>query len=389
MKKLLLLSACAVAAVAANAGSIYVNNEVGYSDPHLYSWGGEPNFELFAGWPGAAAAGTQTVDGVEYLKFDVPAGHDGIVCNLIFNNNAGDQVEDYTIESLSSSKDYYLTATATGLVEAGAIAPAEGATIYVDNQVGYVNPALYAWADGLNDPIGGWPGVYSEGTVTEDGVEYYKFVLPASVTGQTLNLIYSGDGASEDAARVQLADYSLAIEAKDYYFVATEAGLTPVGTPIETEKVALYTLDKTGWDEIYVYAYCAEGGPEIFGGWPGTKLTDVQAKDGQTYKTAEVYKTDKEYVLIWNNGKVGEEAGEAKVEVEGAVWTPTAPIAYEVTLDSATEIAVPELEQSGVAAIEAGNEEAVYFNLQGVKVANPEKGLFIKVCAGKSSKVVL
>ena len=44
---------------------------------------------------------------------------------------------------------------------------------------------------------------------------------------------------------------------------------------------------------------------------------------------------------------------------------------------------------SAVAEIEAGNEAPVYFNLQGVRVANPEKGLFIKVEGNKSSKVIL
>ncbi|MDE6071427.1 MAG: hypothetical protein K2G53_02610 [Muribaculaceae bacterium] len=44
---------------------------------------------------------------------------------------------------------------------------------------------------------------------------------------------------------------------------------------------------------------------------------------------------------------------------------------------------------SGVAEIEAEAAEAVYYNLQGVKVANPEKGLYIKVEGNKATKVVL
>ena len=45
--------------------------------------------------------------------------------------------------------------------------------------------------------------------------------------------------------------------------------------------------------------------------------------------------------------------------------------------------------KSGVETIEVEAGEAVYFNLQGVKVANPENGLFIKVVNGKAEKVVL
>ena len=41
----------------------------------------------------------------------------------------------------------------------------------------------------------------------------------------------------------------------------------------------------------------------------------------------------------------------------------------------------------GIAGIEAENGEAVYFNLQGVRVQNPEKGIFIRVQNGKAVKI--
>lgn len=45
---------------------------------------------------------------------------------------------------------------------------------------------------------------------------------------------------------------------------------------------------------------------------------------------------------------------------------------------------------TAVEAVEVAEEAApVYFNLQGVRVANPEKGLYIKVQGGKSTKVIL
>lgn len=45
-------------------------------------------------------------------------------------------------------------------------------------------------------------------------------------------------------------------------------------------------------------------------------------------------------------------------------------------------------EVSGVNGIEVEAGEAEYYNLQGIKVANPEKGLYIKVENGKSVKVI-
>ena len=42
---------------------------------------------------------------------------------------------------------------------------------------------------------------------------------------------------------------------------------------------------------------------------------------------------------------------------------------------------------NGITGIEAENGEAVYFNLQGVRVQNPEKGIFIRVQNGKAVKI--
>ena len=46
-------------------------------------------------------------------------------------------------------------------------------------------------------------------------------------------------------------------------------------------------------------------------------------------------------------------------------------------------------EVSGVEGVEADNAEVEYYNLQGVKVENPEKGIFIKKQGNKTTKVVL
>ena len=63
---------------------------------------------------------------------------------------------------------------------------------------------------------------------------------------------------------------------------------------------------------------------------------------------------------------------------------------YDVQYNCATnKILVKNIgDPSGVAAVEAANGEAVYFNMQGVRVANPENGLFIRVQNGKAVKVV-
>lgn len=54
-----------------------------------------------------------------------------------------------------------------------------------------------------------------------------------------------------------------------------------------------------------------------------------------------------------------------------------------------TSLAIVFAEGAGVANIAVENGVAEYFNLQGVRVANPENGLFIVRKAGKTAKVVL
>ncbi len=47
------------------------------------------------------------------------------------------------------------------------------------------------------------------------------------------------------------------------------------------------------------------------------------------------------------------------------------------------------MDATAVEAIEAVDAEAVYYNLMGAKVANPENGIFVKVCGNKAEKVVI
>ena len=62
--------------------------------------------------------------------------------------------------------------------------------------------------------------------------------------------------------------------------------------------------------------------------------------------------------------------------------------AYKVTIDL-NENTITISESTAIEGIEVEASEAVYYNLQGVKVANPENGVFIKVQGNKASKVLV
>ena len=77
-----------------------------------------------------------------------------------------------------------------------------------------------------------------------------------------------------------------------------------------------------------------------------------------------------------------------------AVEEPKADDVYTVKAANAmgglgTPAAVKNL-TSGIGSIAAEDEvEAVYYNLQGVRVANPANGLYIRVAGDKAEKVIV
>lgn len=70
--------------------TVYVQDNSGWEALYLYGWG---DVELGGSWPGLTMTGTKEVEGVTYKYFDL-SEHFGKNVNLIFNNNAGSQIED-------------------------------------------------------------------------------------------------------------------------------------------------------------------------------------------------------------------------------------------------------------------------------------------------------
>lgn len=63
---------------------------------------------------------------------------------------------------------------------------------------------------------------------------------------------------------------------------------------------------------------------------------------------------------------------------------------YSVTWNPATAtVTFKVLTLTGVEGIDADDAEAVYYNLQGVKVVNPTNGIYVKVAGGKAVKTVV
>lgn len=93
--------------------------------------------------------------------------------------------------------------------------------IYVENNTGWSEIALYAWKDGGDEPLGLWPGLRPAGTVEIDGTTYYDFQVNEWVFGSKLILNNNGNG-------FQTAGFNAIGTAGNYYLSATSSTLTKV-----------------------------------------------------------------------------------------------------------------------------------------------------------------
>ena len=100
------------------------------------------------------------------------------------------------------------------------IAPAPVTTyhIYINNQTGWSQTALYAWENGRNDILGAWPGIRPVGTVNKNGVTYLDFPVEAYVF--PANFIFNNNAGDK-----QLRDIYLS-QVGNYYLTATSNAIT-------------------------------------------------------------------------------------------------------------------------------------------------------------------
>ncbi len=221
---------------------IYIIDKTGWDEIALYQWGDVNDFG--GGWPGAQVAGTVTIEGQEYKYFEYGDDIIGLGQNLIFNNNGGGtQLADVGITFEEGVPDYFFLVTEEGATRqdgpGGGISIPEhsGIRVWVNDQTGWDEIALYQWGD-VNDFGGAWPGSQVAGTADLGGITFKYFEYGDDIIGLGQNLIFNNNGAG-----TQLADVGVTFEdgVKDYFFVATPDGATlldgPDGGSGETEVI--------------------------------------------------------------------------------------------------------------------------------------------------------
>ena len=95
--------------------TVYVSNLSGWDELYLYMWG-DVN-DLNGAWPGMAPTGTQKINGVEYVYFDLGASNcdQGLTEHIILNNGNGKQVDEVVVFALD--RDVYVELTSNSAHE--------------------------------------------------------------------------------------------------------------------------------------------------------------------------------------------------------------------------------------------------------------------------------
>ena len=164
----------------------------------------------------------------------------------------------------------------------------------------------------------------------------------------------------------------------------------------------IYVNDQIGWDLLSLYGF--EVGVEnstdlLFYSWPGMtsyKTVTYTDPDGteNTYKVFKMPASNKMYNIIFNNGIEGEGAAQFDCSVENItadkyyyfrIWNEgtTETPNYKSELLTSLMTSIEEVDAT------SNNAPVEYFNLQGVRVSNPENGLFIRRQGNKVEKVIV
>lgn len=210
---------------------IYVIDNTGWQSTALYAWGSDLP-ELFGGWPGITATGTDKKDGKVYHYYDTGSENKGLTYTLIFNPNGGDgkQLPDFPV---TLTKDYYLELTPEGVVDLGASEPEiehDGFAIFIENKTGWDTMALYAWAEGEAELFGGWPGIVSPtGQQTIDGVTYDYYDTGSSNEGKTYNLILN------DTTGKQYEMATVTLDKHHYFRASSDAAEVVDDTDVDND----------------------------------------------------------------------------------------------------------------------------------------------------------
>jgi hypothetical protein len=167
---------------------------------------------------------------------------------------------------------------------------------------------------------------------------------------------------------------------------------------------ALVYVDANG-ETKYFDATVARGGGGVRVSPDGKQLaaSSGYAKNDRHFTIYDIKRNENGDVLLIANTKInhgiGQNLNDIAWDLAGNIYAVSnsgelvrgyaLPRTEAFTTKAATKYAFVVDESTAIEEIEAEEAEVEYYNLQGVKVENPEKGIFIKKQGNKATKVIL
>lgn len=358
--------------------TIYWDNSVAkWATPYVHYWGASES-----AWPGVAMT---KVEG-DVWTYELPAGTTG----MLFNAGDGDAtktgdmtpVNDHIYNQSGDQGEY------TGNI------PGPGPEPGTDYKGWYLNVI------GSNFKDADVPGVElsEDGTATVKSVPVGKGTFEIKIWDGSADHYYSNggavalgewtalpvsqmtqmtiQGASEDSV------YDIAWNEADHAVYVTLVGGTIPDDPQPGNNYEGWYLNVIGTDGNLVpgVELAEDGTAKALDVHIGTGTFEIKIWNGteDLYYSNGSEVTPGEWVVLPFSSSV-------QMTVAGAEENDLYSVEWN---QKTTSVKVVKTGTVGVEAVEAA-EEAVYFTLQGVKVANPENGLYIKVVNGKATKVLV
>ena len=255
-------------------------------------------------WPGIAAV-PGYADGKTYDVILVPNDFKGKDVEVIFHDDA-DADNNRFQAPMNLSQDEFYVLSIQYVLDPEEKAPV---TVYVIDQTGWDDIALYMWGD-VNNLGGGWPGIQVSRTETVGKTTLKVFEVPNALT-RNENLIFNNNNNGS-----QLGDFNLTFEQSEYYLLVTAEGVEITERPqAAVPKVTVFVDDQTGWDALALYQWGDVN--DLGGGWPGAQVSCTVNIAGTDYKVF-VFEdaVGLSQNLIFNNNNNGQQLGDYALKLD-------------------------------------------------------------------------
>ena len=137
---------------------------------------------------------------------------------------------------------------------------------------------------------------------------------------------------------------------------------------------AYFDNSSSNWSKVYAYSWDAgNGNKEMLGSWPGSAIT-FDSESG--YYKVTVSETMTTPMIIFNNGSGTQTADFSWIN--NGCYNANGYIKTIMPEDSGIENIFPD-----------DNSPIEYYNMQGIRVTKPQKGLYLKKQGSKITKIIL